>query len=79
MLNAIHYYITKTNSINEINNMISSNTQTQVSFCTNRDKLINKFKLEYERKKRYENNINIFTAHSEANTTPNALHCKKSV
>ena len=57
----------------ETNNKISSNTQTQISFCTNKDKLVNKFKLEYERKKRYENHINILIAHSEANTTPNSL------
>ena len=29
--------------------------------------------MEYERKKRYENHINILIAHSEANTTPNSL------
>jgi hypothetical protein len=48
-----------------------------MSFYNNKDKTLNLFKNEYERKKRYENHIAILTAHKEANTTPKNLNNKQ--
>ena len=55
----------------------STNTQTIMSFYNNKEKILNLFKNEYERKKRYENHIAILTAHKEANTTPKNLNNKQ--
>jgi hypothetical protein len=55
----------------------STNTQTIMSFYNNKEKILNLFKNEYERKKRYENHIAILTPHKEANTTPKNLNNKQ--
>ena len=64
---------TNTKNNNNIE-LIETNSQTKISFIQNESIKLNQYKIEFQRKLRYENHVNILTAHTNNNTTPEILN-----